>query len=1090
MKQLYQPFCRLAFNSMFIFLCVLSLPSVAQQKIAANGIVTDSSGRPLPGVTVVAANNKSLGTATDNNGRFILDVKPGTALLIKFVGFRGDTVMVTEKTKTFSIRLKPLETVLTDVVVTAFGRKQIKESVVGSVSTIKADNLRTSGSNLTNALVGQVAGIVGFQQSGQPGLDNSNFFIRGVTTFGYRQNPLILIDNVELTANDLARLQVNDIASFSILKDASATALYGARGANGVILVTTREGKAGKTNLNFVLENAVSSPTKSIKLADPITYMKLYNEATTTRDPLQPVVFDADKIYNTEQTIKKSAGSNSYVYPAVDWLDLLFKKYATTQRANLNVSGGGDIARFLVSGSFNNDNGILKRSPVNNFNNNVNYKNYQLRSNVNVKLTQSTEMVLRLWGNFNDYSGPLTNDASFSSDLYSTAVHTSPVLFPAYYEADAANKLVQHILFGNSSQGGGTTSQGTGVGYSNPYAQMLRGYKRFSESRMSATLELHQDLNFITPGLKFHGFFNTNRYSYFDNSMAYNPFYYTVLPQDYNKAANSYRLTWLNSLPGGTFQGSSGSGNSGAATEYLIYTPGSKDANTFLQFQGQLEYNKQLGNHDISASLIGVRQQRLVANGVDPVTKESSLQYSLPYRNLNVAGRLSYNYFARYFLEFNFGYNGSERFSKNHRYGFFPTIGGSWMVSRENFWGGSLANVITSLKLRASYGLSGNDDIGQQRFFYLSDVNLNGGNGSTFGLNNSYSRSGVRINNYENKNVTWETAKILNTGIEMTLFKNFDFIAEYWRQDRSNILMKRNIPSSMGLEADILTNVGTVKVGGVDLTANFNQVFSKNLRIQYMSNFTYSKGRYGVYEEPQYAEPWRYIAGTMLNQQFGYIAERLFVEDKEAAASPSQQFGGNPPKGGDIKYRDLNGDGRITVADMVPLGMPTVPQIIYGFGFSVNYRGFELNARFQGQTGVSFFIDPRSVSPFIIPPNSQSQSQILQAFADNHWSEENQNLYALYPRLGTSSQVIENNLQRSTWWMRDGSFLRLKTAEIGYVLPGSLMQRIGVKYCRIYVNGLNLFNITKFRLWDPELGSSGFNYPIQKAYNIGLNINL
>ncbi|HVI43851.1 MAG TPA: TonB-dependent receptor [Chitinophaga sp.] len=1092
MREFCKLFHRWAFHSTFIFFFLLSLQSVAQQKIAATGTVTDTSGRPLPGVTIVAADNKSLGTATDNNGRFILDVKTGTVLLLKFVGFRGDTITVSERTKTFAIKLKPLETVLTDVVVTAFGRKQIKESVVGSVSTISAENLRTSGSNLTNALTGQVAGIVGFQQSGQPGLDNSNFFIRGVTSFGYRQSPLILIDNVELTANDLARLQVNDIASFSILKDASATALYGARGANGVILVTTKEGKVGKTNLNFILENAISSPTKTIKLADPVTYMKLYNEASTTRDPLQPIVFDADKIYNTEQTMKKAQGSNPYVYPAVDWLDLLFKKYATIQRANLNVSGGGDIARFLVSGSFSNDNGMLKRSSVNNFNNNVNYKNYQLRSNVNVKLTKSTEMVLRLWGNFNDYSGPLTNDASFSSDLYSAAVHTSPVLFPAYYEPDSANKLVQHILFGNSIQSGGSSSQGIGVGYSNPYAQMLRGYKRFSESRMSATLELHQDLNFITPGLKFHGFFNTNRYSYFDNTMAYNPFYYTVQPQDYNKAANMYTLTWLNSLPGGIFQGSIGSGNSGAATEYLIYSPGRKDANTFLQFQGQLEYNKQLGDHDISASLIGVRQQRLVANGTDPVTQQPSLQYSLPYRNLNIAGRMSYNYLTRYFVEFNFGYNGSERFSKNNRYGFFPTIGASWMVSREKFWSESLTNVITSLKLRASYGLSGNDDIGQQRFFYLSDVNLNAGNGSAFGLNNFYGRAGVKINNYENNNVTWETAKILNTGIEMTLFRNLDVIAEYWQQNRSNILMKRNIPSSMGLEADILTNVGTVNVKGLDLTANYNQVFSKNLRVQFMSNFTYSKGTYGTYEEPQYAEPWRYKSGTMLKQEFGYIAERLFVDDKEAAASPSQQFGGNTPRGGDIKYRDLNGDGRITVADMVPMGLPTVPQIIYGFGFSVNYKGFELNARFQGQARVSFFIDPRSVSPFVIPPSPQiqSQSQILQAFADNHWSEENQNLYALYPRLGVSAQAIENNLQPSSWWLRDGSFLRLKTAEIGYVLPRSWMQRIGVKYCRIYVNGLNLFNITKFKLWDPELGSNGFNYPIQKVYNVGLNVNL
>lgn len=1078
----------LAYTCMLLLSCMVFTKSYSQEKLSVIGTVTDSSGTPLPGVTVMISGTKA-GTATDMNGKFVLDVTSGAILAFKFVGHRGDSIRVTAQNKVLHIVLRSSETVLSDFVVTAFGKKQIKESVVGSVSTITPGNLRTAGSNLTNALAGQVAGVIGFQQSGQPGLDNSNFFIRGVTTFGYRQNPLILIDNVELTPNDLARLQVNDIASFSILKDASATALYGARGANGVILVTTKEGKAGKTNLNIILENAISKPTQTIKLADPITYMKLYNEASTTRDPLQPIVFDADKIYNTEQTMKNAPGSNTYVYPAVDWLDMLFRKSSTTQRANVNITGGGDVARYLVSGSFSNDNGMLKRNAANNFNNNVNYKNYQLRSNVNVNLTKTTEMVLRLWGNFNDYSGPLTNDASFSSDLYSAAMHTSPVLFPAFYEPDSANLLTQHILFGNSSQVG---SSNGGVGYSNPYAQMLRGYKRFSESRMSATLELHQDLDFLAEGLKFHGFFNTNRYSYFDNTMAYNPFYYTVLPQDYNRAKNIYTLTWLNSLPGGIFLGGPGSGNGEAATEYLIYSPGRKDANTFLQFQAQLEYSRQLGDHNIAGSLIGVRQQRLVANGVDPASGQPSLQYSLPYRNLNLAGRLSYNFANRYFTEFNFGYNGSERFSENNRYGFFPTIGASWIVSREKFWSGFPAKMVSSLKLRASYGLSGNDDIGQQRFFYLSDVNLNAGNGSSFGLNNIYNRNGVRIRNYENRDVTWETAKILNTGIEMTLFNNFDFIAEYWKQDRSNIVMARNIPSSMGLEAGILTNVGTVKVGGLDLTANYNHDFNRNFRIQFMSNFTYSKGEYGTYEEPEYAEPWRYVSGTMLGQQRGYIAERLFVDDKEASASPSQQFGGNIVKGGDIKYRDLNGDGRITVADQAPIGLPTTPQIMYGFGFSINYKGIELNARFQGQSRVSFFIDPRSVSPFVIPPSPQiqSQSQVLQAFADDHWSEDNQDLYALYPRLGVSAQAIENNLQRSTWWMRDGSFLRLKTAEIGYSLPAGLVKKIGLKYCRLYVNGINLFNITKFDLWDPELGGNGFSYPIQKAYNFGINVNL
>ncbi|MCW3106660.1 MAG: SusC/RagA family TonB-linked outer membrane protein, partial [Segetibacter sp.] len=826
------------------------------------------------------------------------------------------------------------------------------------------------------------------------------------------------------------------------------------------------------------IENSISQNTKSLELADPITYMKLFNEATVTRNPLTTPKFTPNQILNTQAAINNEPGSNPYVFPAVDWLGMLFKKRTSTQRANLSVSGGGGVARYYVSGSYNLDHGNLRQDIRNNNNNNVKFQNSQIRSNVNINITKSTELVVRLSGNFNEYNGPITSNNSFATDLYNVAVHTSPVLFPAYYPADSANLKTQHILFGNASSDGGTG----GVAYNNPYALLLRGHKNYSESRMSAQLELNQGLDFITKGLAFHGIFSTNRYSYFDNNMYYNPFYYNV--GSYDKPTNSYTLSLLNPQPG-------------AATEYLSYYPGTNNLNTFIYMQGVLEYTRQFGVHNVSSTVVATRQQTQYANGIDPVTLQPSLPYSLPYRNLGVAGRATYSFKSRYFIEFNFGYNGSERFSANHRYGFFPTIGGSWVVSNEKFWD-PLSKVVDRLKLRATYGLVGNDAIGSQRFFFLSDVNLNGGNPATFGTNNGYTRPGVYINSYPNPDVTWETSRQTNLGIELSLFKKLNITADFYKQYRYNILMARtSIPTTVGLENQgnrpISANVGTAYSKGIDLHADYKQTFTKDLWTSFMGNLTLTSSRYGNYEEPQYAEWYRYQSGQPIGMGVGYIAERLFVDDKEAANSPTQIFSTNgyAPQGGDIKYRDLNNDGKIDAADLTFIGLPQSPQITYGFGFTSGYKNFDLSAFFQGNARVSFFIDPARVSPFIQSPDTYytGNTQLLKAFADNHWSEANQNLYALYPRLGINGGVIENNRQNSTWWMRDGSFMRLKSLEVGYTIPQRLLKRMQISNFRIYFNGLNLITWSTFKLWDPELGGNAFSYPIQKVFNGGINVN-
>ncbi|WP_341838830.1 TonB-dependent receptor [Chitinophaga caseinilytica] len=1031
------------------------IPGYTQQstskKITVTGTVQDSTGMLLPGISIGVMGSQGVGTSTDMNGKFVLDVPADGALQVSAIGYVPQTIQVKGRA-VIDIVLEIATSKLQDVVVTAFGRKQRREATVGSVTSINPQQLKIPSSNLTTALAGQLAGIVAYQRSGQPGADNANFFIRGVTTFGYKNDPLILVDNVELTATDLARLQVDDIASFSILKDASATALYGARGANGVILVTTKEGKEGKAMINFRLENKISQPTKEISLADPFTYMRLYNEANYNSGILEP------RYNEKEIRMRQDPNRNPYVYPVVDWMKEITRRSTFNQSGNFSVSGGGKVARYYISGAANRDNGTLKVDKMNSFNSNAKLNNYQLRSNVNVNITKTTEAVVRLSGNFDEYTGPIAPAGSIATDMYYQVLHTSPVDFPAYYAPDSANQTTRHILFGGTPE----------YGYTNPYASIMKGYQNFSQSRMSAQFEVTQKLPFVTEGLTFRGLISTNRFSFFDVVRQYKPFYYYVDPvTGYDKLTDKYTLTWLNPDPG-------------AATEYIDYvaTPGNRKISSFLYMQGVLDYDRQFGASNVSGSLVATRQQTLNAQATD-------LQSSLPFRNIGLAGRATYAYKSRYFAEFNFGYNGSERFAEKNRFGFFPTFGVSWVPSNEEFWrNGGISDFVQRMKIRASYGLVGNDAIAGTRFYYLSNLNLNGGNSSVFGINNNYVRNGVRILSYENNDVTWEVARTTNIAVELEMFRGFNITAEIYRQQRDRILQARSaIPTSMGLEATVSANLGKAEARGLDLQADYKRNFAGEKGwVQARGNFTFAQNEYVAYEEPMWDEPWRRAVGKKLNQAKGFIAERLFVDDKEVAASPVQNFNGVPTRGGDIKYRDLNGDGVITERDETYIGYPTTPEIVYGFGLSAGYKAFDISVFFQGVDRVSFFIDPNATAPFV------GNTQLLKAYADDHWSEENQDLMATWPRL-TANANPNNTFRPSTWFMRNGAFLRLKSVELGYTLPKRIAKKAYMENCRIYASGLNLLTWSAFKMWDPELAGSGMNYPVQRVFNLALNVN-
>ncbi|NSL90378.1 TonB-dependent receptor [Chitinophaga sp. Mgbs1] len=1027
-------------------------PAPARKEI--RGQVTDTAGAPMPGVTVLVKSSPNIGTTTDMNGRYILEVPDNTTVIVfSMVGYTTTEVPLGGRS-IISIQLKSSSSQLGETVVVAYGTQK-KASVIGAITTINPGELKVPSSNLTTALAGRIAGIISYQRSGEPGMDNAEFFIRGATTFGYKKSPLILIDGIEYDVTELARLTTDDIASFSIMKDATANALYGARGANGVILVTTKTGKEGKAKINLRLENSISSPTRDIELADPITYMEANNEAVLTRNPLTPVTYSQSQIDNTK------AGTNPMVFPATNWKEMLFKKQTINKRANFNLSGGGQIATYFISGGYTKDNGMLHVDHRNNFNNNIDLTTYTLRSNVNIRVTRSTTAMVRLHGTFDEYKGPVDG----GEKLYQKMLRSNQVLFPAYYPADEAHQFVNHPLFGNFNNGE----------YLNPYADMVRGYKQFSRSLMLAQFELKQDLSsFITKGLSVRAMMNTNRQAYFDVSREYVPFWYSA--NNYDKLTNTYVLRDINPDLG---------------TDYLSYVPGKRTVGSTFYIESAVDYNRTFNKHGLAGMLIFIARNNLTTFDENEA-KVNALQKSLPSRNMGLSGRATYSYDNRFFGEFNFGYNGSERFYKKERYGFFPSAGVAWYVSNEKFFR-PLDRVITKLKLRANYGLVGNDAIGDEndRFFYLSSVNMNDDKkGAEFGTNGGYKRNGISISRYDNRAITWETARNSTMGVELSLFNKLDIIAEFFVENRYNILMDRaSIPQTMGLQATPKANVGKAESTAFDFSADYNSAIGKNLFLSVRGNFTFARNRFRAYEEPVYAEPYRYHVGYPITQRWGYIAERLFIDDEEVRSSPPQAFGNFRTMGGDIKFRDVNGDGQITPADMVPIGYPTNPEIIYGFGFSLKYKGVDLSAFFQGSARSSFWIDVKSTSPFVDTDDDNkitSENQLLKAYADNHWSEENRNLYALWPRL--SPTLNTNSQQMNTWFMRDGSFLRVKQVELGYTLPQRLTTKAHITNLRIYANGSNLFTFSAFKLWDIEMGGKGLGYPIQRVVNFGLQL--
>lgn len=1023
-----------------IAVMVLFLETICAQGFLVSGTVVDNQGVSLPGVTVLEQDTSN-GVVTDLDGNYIFTVSSANATLIfSYLGFETKEVPVTEN-KHLDVILSESAEALEEVQVVAF-QKQKKNSVIGSITTIKPAELNQPNSNLSASIAGRISGVISYQRSGEPGADNAEFFVRGVTSFGYSNSPLILIDGLEVTTDDLARIEPDNIASFSVMKDATATSLYGARGANGVILITTKEGNKGKAKVAFRYETKFSAPTQISSFLDGVEYMELYNRALRMRVPSAPLYYSKNKIEATRNN------PDPNIYPNLNWYDELFENNTINKKFNLNVNGGGDVSQYYLSVSHTNDTGLLKVDPLNNFNNNININRSNLRANININLTKTTNIAVKFNSFFERYNGPIES----ANDIFWKVAQANPVNFPKFYTFENQFSQYNHTLFGNKGNGG----------FPNPYADMVRGYKdRFSATILSQ-IQLKQDLDFITEGLSFRALVAVKGYSATQNERSFNPFYYGI-------EESQTELGIVNRL----YQIQEG-------TEFLSNNSTSNAVNSNYYYEFTTQYDRLFKDKHQLGGL-------LVFNFNEALNKYSnnSVFASLPARNMGLSGRATYGYDDRYFLELNFGYNGSEKFAKDHRFGFFPSAGLGWIVSNEDFFKNTFP-AISLLKLKYTYGLVGNDNIGSSRFFYLSDVNLgDGGRGYSWGADYNNYYNGYNINSYPNANVTWEVAEKSNYGVELGINEDFVLQLDYFTENRKKIYEERPVyPITAGLTSTVSSNSGQVFSEGIDIAIDYNRSYANGFYITGRGTFTYATNEVKVKNEPQYPNSYLSAIGYHTNQPRGYVAERLFIDELDMLNSP-EQFNGlssneNAYLPGDIKYKDMNGDGKISELDKTPIGNPFVPEIIYGFGASMGYKNIDFSFFFQGAAKSSFFIQPSNIAPFINERNA------LSIISNNHWSENNPDPYAFWPRLSTE-EVLNNNLD-STWWLRDGDFLRLKSIELGYTLPE---QWLSIKNLstRFYASGQNLFTISKFDLWDNEMGGNGLGYPPQRIMNIGLQIN-
>ena len=1019
-----------------------------QNKRKISGRVTDIKGEPLIGVNVTVDGDAN-GSITNMDGLYeIFVTKKSVVLKFTYIGFKTSEIRTNASTNIYDVTLEEQVNELEETVIVGYGTQR-KISNIGAQSSMKMEDIKTPSASLTTTLAGRLAGVVAVQRTGEPGKDAADIWIRGISTPN-TSSPLVLVDGVERSFNDI---DPEDIESLTTLKDASATAVYGVRGANGVILIKTKPGKVGKPTVSADYYESFTRFTKMVDLADGITYMNAANEAM--RNDGIATKYTEDQIRNT------IAGKDPYLYPNVDWLKEIFNDWGHNRRVNVNVRGGSEKVAYYASVSYFNETGMtVTDKNINTYDSKMKYSRYNFTTNLNIDVTPTTKVEIGAQG----YLGEGNYPAISSADLYNAAMSISPVEYPKMF-----------FVNGEAYVPGTSTNNN----FNNPYSQATRrGYDNLTKNQIYSNLRVTQDLDMLTKGLKLTAMYAFDVYNeihvHQDRAESTYNFLDTSVPYDMNGQPILQRI----------YEGSN-------VLSYKQETSGNKK--TYLE--ASLNYDRTFNDdHRVSALFLFNQQSKLLY-------PKGTLEDAIPYRMMGIAGRATYSWKDRYFAEFNIGYNGAENFSPKHRFGTFPAFGVGWVVSNEKFWQ-PLSKAVSFLKIRYTDGKVGNSEVSDRRFMYLDQMKENGDYGYKFGPN------GTKWAGYETVNMAvdliWEESRKQDLGIDLKLFNDdLSIVFDLFKERRENILLKRehSIPSFLGYNTSApYGNIGIIENKGFDGTIEYNKRINKDWVIALRGNVTFNKDKWIQGELPEQKYEWMNQYGRNINGAKGYVAEGLFTQaeiddmarweslsaaNKAITPKPfASQFG--TVKAGDIKYKDLNNDGQIDAYDQTYISRGDVPTTVYGFGFTVGWKDLSVGMMFQGVAGAERVLNGSSINPF----NGGGGSGNLYSNIDDRWTEENPDQNAFYPRLSYGSETTSsiNNFQKSTWWVRNMNFLRLKTLQLSYNLPKPWVNKVHLKNAAVYVMGTNLFTLSRFKLWDPELNTdNGASYPNTTSYSVGIN---
>lgn len=892
-----------------------------------------------------------------------------------------------------------------------------------SVSAISGEDLNADFGQLSSSLAGKIPGLFVIQESGLPG-EGAKLMVRGRSTSGADSSPLILVDGSE---REIDLVEVEDVDSIYVLKDAAATALYGLRGGNGVVIVTTKHGSVSAPKVSVNADFGVTMPTRLPKLASTEQWLSYYNDLCTQQGVSTPFTPDAVSKY--------VEGKTQDVYPSVDWVSQTYKPLALTGKVNVKVAGGSERVRYYVGASYYNEGGILNTDKSLSYNPQVSYDKFSFRSNLDVDITRSTLLSLYLSTQYTSCNGPGTS----LEDLCSLVLNCTPVAVP--------------VVFSDGRLASPQSYKGI-----NPANEVnAEGYSREARMNAQSLISLTQDFSsFVTPGLKLKLEFAWDAYNGNTKTQYRNPHYYYIDETEPYLDGGGLNLHLKND----------GSG--------YITLDNSVSSVTTYNFEPSISYSRNFNGHCLGVNVLMNMYGR--KNNVP----EASI-YSYYYRHLGFTGTLSYNYKGRYYLDAGFSYSGSNNFEKGYRYGRYPYGAVAYDMSKESYWDG-IKDIVDIFKIKGSYGLTGTDQTGSElrRFVYFTSIDTDASS-FTFGNSGQNTPNGISTEYLGELGLNMETIRKFNAGVDLRFLGKISLSAEYYGQERDGIFIgDLKNPSILGLGTQY-RNLGAVSSRGYEISAAYSDTFDNGFSLSASANYMFNRNKVTSDGRPDQLYPYQNYVGRPYDQQYGLVAIGLFQSEGEIASSPVQDFG--EVNVGDIKYQDQNGDHVINSYDMVPIGYTSIPEINYGFGFKMGYKGFDLSAWFAGQANVSCMTGGTCI--FGGGDDILVKGQIYEDVALNRWTPAVAD--ASYPRMYLETST--NNTVASTWWQKDMSFLRIKNIELGYTLPEKASGCMGMSVLRVFLSAYNPVCFSSFKLWDPELsGNTGSAYPLMRSFILGLNI--